>query len=40
MLSGELQLEPDEPVDLTEGLRSFLYRSDDDDEDADESDDY
>lgn len=39
MLSGELQLGLDEPVDLTEGLRDFLYRSDDD-EDADESDDY
>jgi hypothetical protein len=39
-MAGELQLELDEPVDLTEGLRSFLYRSDGDDEDADESDDY
>ena len=32
MLSGELQLVVDEPLDLTEGLRDFLYRADDDED--------
>ncbi|MGV0874039.1 hypothetical protein [Mycolicibacterium sp. XJ879] len=37
MLSGELQLELDDPPDLTETMRSFLFRSDD--EDDEEGDD-
>ncbi|MBU8833829.1 hypothetical protein [Mycolicibacterium goodii] len=36
MLSGEVQLELDEPLDLTDFMRDYLFRSDDDDDQDDD----